>query len=93
MGSRLRRYRLRSLNGHSRAWCRAEGTAPTATSAPEATAEWMIDLTGDTIVWRHAHEEAAVTVRGPLTGLLLVVYRRRRSLVITLFRGAGGSRG
>ena len=59
----------------------------------EATAEWMIDLTGDTIVWRHAHEEAAVTVRGPLTGLLLVVYRRRRSLVITLFRGAGGSRG
>ena len=53
----------------------------------------MIDLTGDTIVWRHAHEEAAVTVRGPLAGLLLVVYRRRRSLVITLFRGAGGSRG
>jgi hypothetical protein len=42
-----------------------------------------VDLTGDTIVWRRAHERAAVAVRGPPTGLLLVVYRRRPP------RGAG----
>lgn len=46
-------------------------------TAPETAAEWLVDLTGDTIVWRRAHEPAAVTVRGPLTGLLLVIYRRR----------------
>lgn len=46
-------------------------------TAPQAAAEWLIDLTGDAIVWRRAHEKAAVAVRGPLTGLLLVVYRRQ----------------
>jgi uncharacterized protein (TIGR03083 family) len=46
-------------------------------TAPEAAAEWLIDLTGDTIVWRRAHEKAAVAVRGRLTDLLLLVYRRR----------------
>ncbi|MGH3915009.1 MAG: maleylpyruvate isomerase family mycothiol-dependent enzyme [Pseudonocardiaceae bacterium] len=46
-------------------------------TAPEAAAEWLIDLTGDAIAWRHAHEKAAVAVRGPLTDLLLIVYRRR----------------
>ncbi|MGH4023318.1 MAG: maleylpyruvate isomerase family mycothiol-dependent enzyme [Pseudonocardiaceae bacterium] len=46
-------------------------------TAPETAAEWVIDLTGDTIVWRRTHEKAAVAVRGPLTDLLLVVYRRR----------------
>lgn len=44
---------------------------------PDAPAEWLIDLTGDAIVWRRAHEKAAVAVRGPLTDLLLVIYRRR----------------
>jgi uncharacterized protein (TIGR03083 family) len=43
---------------------------------PEAAAEWLIDLTGDAIVWRRAHEKAAVAVRGPLADLLLVIYRR-----------------
>jgi hypothetical protein len=46
-------------------------------TAPEAAAEWLIDLTGDAIVWRRAHEKAAVTVRGPLIDLLLVIYKRR----------------
>jgi len=46
-------------------------------TAPEAAVEWLIDLTGDAIVWRRADEKAAVTVRGPLTGPLLVIYRRR----------------
>lgn len=46
-------------------------------TAPEAAAEWVVDLTGDAIAWRRAHEKAAVAVRGPLTDLLLVIYRRR----------------
>ena len=44
---------------------------------PEVAGEWLVDLTGDAIAWRRAHEKAAVAVRGPLTGLLLIVYRRR----------------
>lgn len=43
---------------------------------PELVAEWLIDLTGDVMRWRRAHEKAAVAVRGPLTTLLLVIYRR-----------------
>lgn len=38
-------------------------------------AEWVVDLTGDAIVWRRAHEQSAVAVRGPLTGLFLVIYQ------------------
>lgn len=29
------------------------------------------------MVWRRAHENTAVAVRGPLTDLLLVIYRRQ----------------
>jgi uncharacterized protein (TIGR03083 family) len=46
-------------------------------TAPQAGAEWVVDLTGDAITWRRAHERAAVAVRGPLTELLLVIYKRR----------------
>ncbi|MFF3865790.1 maleylpyruvate isomerase family mycothiol-dependent enzyme [Micromonospora sp. NPDC001898] len=46
-------------------------------TAPEVAAEWLVDLTGEAIVWRRSHEKAAVAVRGPLTELLLMVYRRR----------------
>jgi hypothetical protein len=45
-------------------------------TAPEAQAEWFVDLTGEVIVWRRAHEKAAVAVRGSLTDLALVVYKR-----------------
>ncbi|WP_280358444.1 maleylpyruvate isomerase family mycothiol-dependent enzyme [Nocardia otitidiscaviarum] len=49
-----------------------------ATDVPEELeAEWVIDLTGAGITWRRAHERCAVAVRGPLTELLLVIYRRR----------------
>jgi uncharacterized protein (TIGR03083 family) len=41
-----------------------------------ADAEWLIDLTGDVITWRRTHEKAAVAVRGPLTALLMLIYRR-----------------
>ncbi|NUP44650.1 MAG: maleylpyruvate isomerase family mycothiol-dependent enzyme [Streptomyces sp.] len=46
-------------------------------TAPDAAAEWVVDLTGEVIAWRRAHEKAAVAVRAPLAELLLLVYRRR----------------
>ena len=45
--------------------------------ATDTSAEWVVDLTGEEFVWRHAHEKSAVAVRGALTELLLVLYRRR----------------
>jgi uncharacterized protein (TIGR03083 family) len=45
--------------------------------ATDAEGEWVIDLTGELIEWRRGHEKCAVAVRGPLTELLLVLYRRR----------------
>ena len=44
---------------------------------PGARAEWVVDLTGDVIAWRRAHEKSAVAVRAPLTELLLLIYKRR----------------
>lgn len=49
------------------------GPAP----APGVAAEWVVDLTGDAIAWRRAHEKAAVAVRAPLADLLLIIYKRR----------------
>jgi hypothetical protein len=56
---------------------------------PEAAAEWVIDLTGEAITWRRAHEKAAVAVRGPLTDLLLVLYRRRPADGLEVLGDAG----
>ncbi|MER6673631.1 maleylpyruvate isomerase family mycothiol-dependent enzyme [Streptomyces sp. NPDC000983] len=44
---------------------------------PETAAEWLIELGGDGVVWRRAHERATVALRGPLTEVLLAFYRRR----------------
>ncbi|MEU9124155.1 maleylpyruvate isomerase family mycothiol-dependent enzyme [Streptomyces sp. NPDC048506] len=44
---------------------------------PEAAADWLVDLTGDALAWRRAHEPAAVSVRAPLTDLLLLIYGRQ----------------
>jgi uncharacterized protein (TIGR03083 family) len=46
-------------------------------TAPEAAAEWVVDLTGEALAWRRAHEKAAVAVRGPLVDLLLIIYKRQ----------------
>jgi len=54
-------------------------------AAPGAAAEWVVDLTGDRIAWRPAHEKAAVAVRGPLTALLLMVYGRREPTGLEVF--------
>lgn len=45
--------------------------------ATDAAAAWFIDLTGDVITWRRAHDKAAVTVRASLTDLLLAIYLRK----------------
>jgi uncharacterized protein (TIGR03083 family) len=46
-------------------------------TSPELHAEWVQDLTGEVIRWRRAHEKSSVAVRGPVTELLLMLYRRR----------------
>ncbi|HUR73705.1 MAG TPA: maleylpyruvate isomerase family mycothiol-dependent enzyme [Sporichthya sp.] len=51
-------------------------------------AEWVLDLTGDVITWRRAHEKSAVAVRGPVTDLLLMVYRRRAPEGLEVFGDA-----
>ncbi|MFE2161388.1 maleylpyruvate isomerase family mycothiol-dependent enzyme [Streptomyces lydicus] len=48
-----------------------------ATDAPPGlTAEWLLDLTGEAPTHRRTHEKAAVALRGPLSDVLRVVYRR-----------------
>lgn len=54
-----------------------------ATDIPGA--EWVVDLTGDAITWRRAHEKSAVAVRGALTDLLLLIYRRRPASGLDIF--------
>jgi uncharacterized protein (TIGR03083 family) len=49
--------------------------------ASDWKAAWLVDLTGDVIAWRHSDEPAAVTVRGPVTELLLHIYKRRTGSV------------
>ncbi|MDT0317998.1 maleylpyruvate isomerase family mycothiol-dependent enzyme [Streptomyces millisiae] len=44
--------------------------------ATDVDRTWRVDLTGDRPTWTRASDPAAVTVRGPLTELLLTVYRR-----------------
>jgi uncharacterized protein (TIGR03083 family) len=48
-----------------------------AFEAADAGAAWFVDLTGDVITWRRGRGQAAATVRGSLTDLLLVIYRRK----------------
>ncbi|MCT2592913.1 maleylpyruvate isomerase family mycothiol-dependent enzyme [Streptomyces sp. N2-109] len=43
---------------------------------PADDAEWLVELLSDGISWRRAHGKATVALRGPLTDLLLVFYRR-----------------
>ncbi|MEU4197219.1 maleylpyruvate isomerase family mycothiol-dependent enzyme [Kribbella sp. NPDC026611] len=42
---------------------------------------WVVDLTGDAIQWRHSDEPTAVTVKAPVTDLLLHLYKRRNDNV------------
>jgi uncharacterized protein (TIGR03083 family) len=43
---------------------------------PGLAAEWLIELGTDGFTWRRGHEKATVALRGPLTDVMLVFYRR-----------------
>ncbi|MGW2189128.1 maleylpyruvate isomerase family mycothiol-dependent enzyme [Streptomyces sp. NPDC001719] len=45
--------------------------------ATDTPAEWFVDLTGERMAWRHAHEKAAVALRGPVADVLTVFYQRQ----------------
>ena len=45
-------------------------------TGPEVPSEWLIELGSPTFTWRHAHERATAAVRGPVTDVLRVAYRR-----------------
>lgn len=45
--------------------------------------QWLLDLGGQRPVWRRGSGEATVTVRGPATDLLLFLYARPASGVVT----------
>ncbi|UZJ30124.1 maleylpyruvate isomerase family mycothiol-dependent enzyme [Streptomyces endophytica] len=63
---------LPALLAGGRTLCfRATGTAP------DAGAEWLVGLDGDTLASRRGRGPATVTARGPLADLLLFVYGRR----------------
>ncbi|PRX98897.1 maleylpyruvate isomerase family mycothiol-dependent enzyme [Allonocardiopsis opalescens] len=46
-------------------------------TVPELRAEWLLEFGAEGFGWRRAHQRADTAVRGPLTELLLVLYRRR----------------
>jgi uncharacterized protein (TIGR03083 family) len=50
-----------------------------AFEATDSEAAWFVDLTGSVITWRRGLGAAAVTVRGSLTDLLLVIYLRKQA--------------
>jgi len=56
-----------------------------ALHATDTGDSWLLDFTGDAISWRRGADAATATVSGPVTGLLLALYRRRpvRSLDIS----------
>jgi uncharacterized protein (TIGR03083 family) len=47
-----------------------------ALEATDVDASWFVDLTGDVITWARESTPAAVTVRAPVSDLLLLIYRR-----------------
>jgi uncharacterized protein (TIGR03083 family) len=46
-------------------------------NAVDTGEHWLLDLTGDAIAWRRGDDPASAALRGTLTALLLVLYRRR----------------
>jgi uncharacterized protein (TIGR03083 family) len=57
-----------------------------ALHATDGDGRWLLDLTGDAIAWRRGDEPASAQLRGPVTDLLLVLYRR---LPVTAVEVAG----
>ena len=44
--------------------------------ATDTADDWLLDLTGDALTWRRGREAATAELHGPVTDLLLVLYRR-----------------
>ena len=44
--------------------------------ATDTGTDWLLDFTGDVIAWRRSDEPTAAGMRGPVTDLLLTIYRR-----------------
>ncbi len=44
--------------------------------ATDTVADWQLDFTGDVIAWRRSDDVASADVCGPVTDLLLTIYRR-----------------
>ncbi|MEU4798452.1 maleylpyruvate isomerase family mycothiol-dependent enzyme [Streptomyces sp. NPDC023327] len=75
----LRFFQL-NMSGGSVAELRGAGRSLRlhATDAPPGLdAEWLVELGEDGFTWRRGPAEADVTLRGPLTEVLLAFYRRR----------------
>jgi uncharacterized protein (TIGR03083 family) len=53
------------------------GAGRTLSFRADSGEAWLLDATGEAVTWRRSGADAAVTVRGSLTELLLVLYRRR----------------
>ncbi|MFE4830557.1 maleylpyruvate isomerase N-terminal domain-containing protein [Streptomyces sp. NPDC056672] len=67
----------RSIHLHATDTADATGTAGTTGTATGAEgAEWLIEFGDDGFTWRRGHEKATVALRGPLTEVLRVFYRR-----------------
>ena len=45
--------------------------------ATDTQSDWLVDLTGDVILWRRSDEPTSAGMRGTVTDLLLTIYRRR----------------
>jgi uncharacterized protein (TIGR03083 family) len=45
--------------------------------ATDTCDDWLLDFTGDAIAWRRGPEPTTAELRGPVTDLLLVLYRRQ----------------
>lgn len=45
--------------------------------ATDAKIHWVMDMTGQAMAWRRSDEDCAVTLSGPVTELLLAIYKRR----------------
>jgi hypothetical protein len=64
---------------HRRVPARGELLGPDRIIGLQATDSghhWVLDLTGNAISWRPGDEPAAADLRGPVTDLLLGLYRR-----------------
>ncbi|MDG4666848.1 maleylpyruvate isomerase family mycothiol-dependent enzyme [Mycobacterium sp. 236(2023)] len=51
--------------------------------------DWLLDFTGDALAWRHGSEPTAAALSGPVTDLLLVLYRRRPVSTVEVRGDAG----